>query len=201
MAEKFCTKHGPYDASLINCPFCERERGLPGAPTPLDDELATDPWGGRSGQPNRTASRPAGDDDETDFGIRARYLESEDEMTQLPESRRGVDYDPDETVVEHQEEGLLGFLVVKEGARRGQVHRISGGTTVGRSNAKLVLRDAKVSRPHAKFTVEGEAFTIWDFGSENGTFVNGERITGATPLKENDEIKIGDTVFVLKTLG
>ena len=36
--------------------------------------------------------------------------------------------------------------------------------------------------------------------SENGTFVNGEAIRGATVLQENDEIKTGDTVFVLKTL-
>lgn len=199
MAEKFCTKHGPYDANQASCPFCDRERGLPGAPTPLDDELATDPWGGQARR--APSGGPSADDDETDFGIRARHLESEDEVTQLPQRRREPDYDPDETVVEHREEGTLGFLIVKEGARRGQVHRISGGTTVGRSNAKLILRDAKVSRPHAKFTVEEDNFTIWDFGSENGTFVNGERINGATPLKENDEIRIGDSVFVLKTLS
>jgi hypothetical protein len=30
--------------------------------------------------------------------------------------------------------------------------------------------------------------------------VNGKRIKAATPLNENDEVKMGDTVFVFKAL-
>jgi hypothetical protein len=193
--EAFCEIHGPYDASLGRCPYCARERSgnLPPDPPPLDDELPTDPWGGRE--------RPSYHEEETDMGIRARVYEEED-VTQWPESRPGG-WDDDETVVERSsgEEGMLGFLIVKEGMRRGQVHRVHDGTTVGREHARLILRDPKVSRPHAKFTIEEDQFTIWDFGSENGTFVNGERIREARALEENDEIKIGDTTFVLKTLS
>ena len=70
----------------------------------------------------------------------------------------------------------------------------------GRRNAELALRDAKVCPSHAKLTVEDEQFYIWDFGSETGTCVNDERIRQATPFQENDVVKIGDSVFVLKTL-
>ena len=192
--EGFCEKHGPYEGS--RCPFCAQGRGLPPEPRPLDDELPTDPWGGRERPPARVAYG----EEETDFGFRARVYEEEEDVTQLPERRRGSEEEGDETVVERAVEGMLGFLIVREGMRRGQVHRIQHGTTIGRDQAKLILRDPKVSRPHAKVNVEDDQFIIWDLGSENGTFVNNERIRSATPLKENDIIKIGDTVFVLKTL-
>ena len=71
---------------------------------------------------------------------------------------------------------------------------------MGRKSGDLILDDPKVSNPHAKFKFENDAFEIWDFGSKNGTFVNGERIRSATKLKENDEVKIGDITFVLKVL-
>jgi hypothetical protein len=193
--EGFCDRHGPFDASQGRCPYCAQEGGLPPAPPPLDDELPTDPWGGRG---RSAPSAYEYEEEETDFGFRARLAEEEEEVTQWPERRRGLD--EDETVVERAEEGMLGFLIVKEGMRRGQVHRIHHGTTIGRDHAKIVIRDPKVSRPHAKFTIEDDQFHIWDFGSENGTFVNGEQIRGETSLNENDVIKIGDSVFVLKTL-
>ena len=189
-----CEKHGPYDASLGQCPYCAQESGPPAAPRPLDDELPTDPWGGQE--------RPAAgayDEEETDFGFRARLYE---EDTQWPERRR-EGRDIDETIPygrERGEEGLLGFLIVKEGMRRGKVYRVQNGTTIGRDQANIMIRDTKVSRPHAKFTIEDDQFVIWDFGSENGTFVNDERIREAKRLQENDVIKVGDTIFVLKIL-
>jgi hypothetical protein len=193
----FCEKHGPYDASLGGCPYCAQEGRLPAAPKPLDDEMPTDPWGGRGRQ-----GTGAYEEEETDFGFRRRLYEEEEEVTQLPERRR-LGRDLDETVVdvrERGEEGLLGFLIVREGMRRGKVYRVENGTTIGRDQANIMIRDPKVSRPHAKFTVDEDQFVIWDFGSENGTFVNDERIREAKPLQENDVIKVGDTVFVLKTL-
>lgn len=192
--EAVCERHGPYDASLGRCPYCDTGRGLPPAPPPLDDDdLETDPWGG-----HQRVAPAMSDEEETDFGIRARVY-SDEEVTEFPE-RRPADWDDDVTVAESSQEGMLGFLIVKEGMRRGQIHRIGNGTTVGRRGAKIVLHDSKVSRMHAKFTIEDAKFLIWDFGSENGTFVNGTAIREAIPLKENDVIKVGDSVFVFKTL-
>jgi hypothetical protein len=213
MTEGFCDKHGPYDASQGRCPFCARERGLPQAPPPLDDELETDPWGGRE----QAAYIPS-DEEETDPGGRAQlYQEELDEITQWPQKRIGDweddeevtqlpdrprnDWDDDATVVERSETGLLGFLIVKDGMRRGQVHKIRNGTTIGRKEAKILIRDSKISKSHAKFTIEEGQFHVWDFGTPNGTFVNGNRIREATALLENDEVRMGDTTFVLKTLA
>jgi hypothetical protein len=197
--EGFCEKHGPYDASLGRCPYCAEASGLPPAPRPLDDEMPTDPWGGQD-RPGPVAYEY--EEEETDFGFRARLAEEEEDITQLPERRR-PEWDEDVTQWDRppEAEGLLGFFIVKEGRRRGKIYRVEGGTTIGRKDANIRLSDdSKVSQQHAKLTIEDDQFTIWDFGSKNGTFVNGERIRAATPLNENDVIKVGDTVFVLKTL-
>jgi pSer/pThr/pTyr-binding forkhead associated (FHA) protein len=71
---------------------------------------------------------------------------------------------------------------------------------IGRKEGDLILDDPKVSGSHAKFTMEKDDFVIWDFGSSNGTYVNGKKIREATILEENDVIKIGDTIFVIKLL-
>ena len=72
---------------------------------------------------------------------------------------------------------------------------------VGRKEGGLIIDDPKVSSMHAKFTMEGDNFVVWDFGSSNGTYVNGKKIREATVLEENDLVKIGDTVFVVKLLN
>jgi len=48
--------------------------------------------------------------------------------------------------------------------------------------------------------IEKDEYILVDFHSKNGTFVNGERIKAETTLKENDTVKVGDVVFVLKIL-
>jgi hypothetical protein len=167
-----------------------------------DDEAPTDPWGGRGGP-------AAFDDDLEETDVRASRrgrggFDDDLDVTDLPRrmQRRGDAWDDEETIVDRPAKtGLLGWLVVKEGTRRGQFHEIKDGSTIGRDQAKVIIKDPKMSRPHAKVTVEDDQFVIWDFGSENGTFVNNEQIRGATPLQENDVVKMGDTVFVLKTLA
>jgi len=104
------------------------------------------------------------------------------------------------TELDQVETGVLGLLWVKEGRRRGKVYIVRDDTEIGRGG-DVVLDDPKVSSHHAKFRLENGQFVIWDLASRNGTFVNGERIWAATPLKENDEIKVGETVFVFKVLA
>jgi S1-C subfamily serine protease len=54
-------------------------------------------------------------------------------------------------------------------------------------------RDLDVSSRHAAIirTPDGAGFVIQDLGSRNGTFVNGKRITGDTPLQSGDVIGFG----------
>lgn len=69
----------------------------------------------------------------------------------------------------------------------------------GRSgDADLQLDDTFVSGWHARFIVTAEGLVVEDLGSTNGTFVNGDEITGPTLLAPGDQVAIGDGVFVVE---
>lgn len=198
MAEALCPRHGPYDAALGSCPYCARSgRGArPGPPQPLgDEETGARPRGGG-----------VGDDEETLWRDRRPLPESDDDddVTQFGRRGRGAAGDDleDRTEPLHEKKGLLGWLIVTDGPRRGHIYPIQHGATIGKNkmNATVVIADDKVSGLHAKVTVEEGQFVLWDFGSTNGTFVNGRRIREATKLSENDRIQVGATRLILKTL-
>ena len=190
-AEKFCPTHGPFDARYATCPYCQGSRGRPPAPAPLEEQMR---WAGDAQAEDLSTAAP--------LSVRRSAPMDDDDLTQMPRlRRRPIEGDDlDETQVERQQVGLLGWLVVKNGMRRGTFHRLSHDTTVGRRNADIVLQDPKISKTHAKFGVQNDCFVVVDLLSENGTYVNGGRISQVTPLHENDEIRVGDTLLVLKTL-
>lgn len=69
---------------------------------------------------------------------------------------------------------------------------------IGRSPDATIplLTDSSVSRLHAMIEWMDTAWTVVDDGmSRNGTFVNGERITGRRPLHHGDKIRIGECVL------
>ena len=67
---------------------------------------------------------------------------------------------------------------------------------IGRAlDCDVVVKDEKASRRHCQLRREGGTFVLEDLGSKNGTFVNGERITAAVPLKPNQSFMVGDTLF------
>ena len=84
------------------------------------------------------------------------------------------------------------------GARAGQVEAFRKAYIgIGRHPLSDVRfdaeRDLDVSSRHAAVvrTPDGAGFAIQDLGSRNGTFVNGKRITGDTPLQDGDVIGCG----------
>src|SRR6202041_3845714 len=68
---------------------------------------------------------------------------------------------------------------------------------VGRSSdLDMVLVEDMVSRKHARIAMQSDQVWIEDFGSTNGTFVNGEKIKRAR-LKEGDRVLIGTSILKL----
>ena len=68
--------------------------------------------------------------------------------------------------------------------------------TIGRSsNSSLPLKSGTISATHASIKWNKSAFKIQDERSTNGTFVNGKRIMGITPLKDGDKIRLGQFVL------
>ena len=68
----------------------------------------------------------------------------------------------------------------------------------------VVLQSTAISRSHAQLVLdeEGHLFLI-DLGSTNGTFLNGERISGSAPqlIQRSDQIQLGDKSVCIKVLG
>lgn len=70
--------------------------------------------------------------------------------------------------------------------------------TIGRSTEHndIVVNDEKVSRNHLQMVMDDNGnYSVVDLGSTNGTFVNGQRISGEVRLQQGDEVKIGQTVL------
>jgi pSer/pThr/pTyr-binding forkhead associated (FHA) protein len=73
----------------------------------------------------------------------------------------------------------------------------NGATSIGRSSASdIILKsDDYASGRHARLTRHGGLLYVEDLGSTNGTFVNGRKTVGATPLRPGDTVRIGSTTF------
>jgi hypothetical protein len=102
----------------------------------------------------------------------------------------------------------LGWLIVKAPLeKRGTIIPVQANQIIGREG-DIRWDDSRLSRHHARVTLEPPAdapeelpvFHLWPFGTTNPVFINGQEIRGATPLHENDEIRLGDTLFVFKML-
>ena len=82
------------------------------------------------------------------------------------------------------------------GTRTGQVESFQKGYVELGRHPLSDLRfdpdgDLDVSSQHAAIIRQGSAFVVRDLGSTNGTFVNGIRAAGDTPLRDGDVIGFG----------
>jgi len=67
---------------------------------------------------------------------------------------------------------------------------------IGRDPAsQLHLNDPAISRRHAEIVRQDAGYAIRDLGSANGTFVNGQRVSGWVPLCMNDVVHVGPLKF------
>ncbi len=93
------------------------------------------------------------------------------------------------------------MLVFVGGQRAGSEVPVGNQVVVGRDVgvADVVLdEDPEVSRRHATFSPAGAGLTVQDLGSTNGTFVNGQRATGAVALRTGDRVQLGATVIEVR---
>lgn len=93
------------------------------------------------------------------------------------------------------EDGELGVFAPGAGGRTRTVGR--------RPQMDLSIPwDSEVSGLHAELQGLGGEWTIVDDGlSTNGTFVNGERVSGRRRLRDGDRIRIGQTVLAYRSGG
>jgi hypothetical protein len=96
--------------------------------------------------------------------------------------------------------GLPKLRVAKAaGLRAGAAYDLSEGAVLGRgTEADIVLQDTFSSSRHARLAPQGGAVVLEDLGSTNGTYLNGEPLTGPQPLHDGDRIRIGDSEFTFE---
>ncbi len=84
------------------------------------------------------------------------------------------------------------LLVVQRGPGSGSRFLLDKDVVhAGRNpDSDIFLDDVTVSRQHAEFHRTGDAFTVTDSGSLNGTYVNRDRIDSVR-LTDGDEVQIG----------
>lgn len=69
---------------------------------------------------------------------------------------------------------------------------------IGRgSEFDMVLDEDMVSRRHAKISTFHGRLILEDLGSTNGSFVNGQRLSGSTSLNVGDKVLIGTSIMEL----
>jgi steroid delta-isomerase-like uncharacterized protein len=85
-------------------------------------------------------------------------------------------------------------LISEKGPTAGETFELLRDTTViGREeqSVDIVIADPAISRRHARLTRQGNAYTIEDLNSSNGTFVNSKRISSPVVLAEGDVVELG----------
>jgi len=72
-------------------------------------------------------------------------------------------------------------------------------SVLGRSlDADIRFDVPGVSRRHARIVVDGAHVALEDLGSQNGTYLRGERITGRATLTDGDEVRLGPVSIVFR---
>ncbi len=87
-------------------------------------------------------------------------------------------------------------LVMDLGPTPGKVYPLEKGELfVGRELTNdIVINDAEVSRRHARLISQAGGYVLEDLGSTNGTFVNGQRLTGPYILRSGETVTLGEHV-------
>ncbi len=89
-------------------------------------------------------------------------------------------------------------FVMRAGPTIGKVYPLEAPEiTIGRESTNAIsINDVEVSRKHARLELRGSSYVIQDLGSTNGTFVNGQRVTGPQGLNPGDSISLGEGIVL-----
>lgn len=90
-------------------------------------------------------------------------------------------------------------LVMHSGPTPGKTFLLEGDVlTIGREASNpIAINDAEISRKHSQLVAQGGKYVLTDLGSTNGTFVNGQRLTGQHVLQPGEVISLGEQISLL----
>jgi pSer/pThr/pTyr-binding forkhead associated (FHA) protein len=90
-------------------------------------------------------------------------------------------------------------LVIRSGVDVGKEFILDKNELIiGREQtADITISDPEISRRHARLFFQNGGYIIEDLGSTNGTFVNGQKISGPYLLRPGEVVNFGEHVSVL----
>jgi pSer/pThr/pTyr-binding forkhead associated (FHA) protein len=90
-------------------------------------------------------------------------------------------------------------FVMRSGPTPGATYSLDGDQMViGRDSTNgVVINDSEISRKHARLIFQGGKYVLEDLGSTNGTFINGQRITGQVVLRSGDIVSLGEQIVLM----
>jgi pSer/pThr/pTyr-binding forkhead associated (FHA) protein len=96
----------------------------------------------------------------------------------------------------------LASLLVRSGAMKGRRLAVKVPVVnIGRADFNdIVISDPSVSTSHAKLQRRDDIWMLTDLGSTNGTFVEGERLSGEVPLGPGTTVKFGEVAVLFEPL-
>ncbi|HEY7613151.1 MAG TPA: FHA domain-containing protein [Gemmatimonadales bacterium] len=94
----------------------------------------------------------------------------------------------------------LASLLVRSGALRGRRLPVTvASVNIGRADYNdLVIADPSVSTTHARLQRKDDVWVLTDLGSTNGTYVEGEPVTGDTALTPGTTLRFGDVAALFE---
>jgi predicted component of type VI protein secretion system len=96
----------------------------------------------------------------------------------------------------------LASLLVRSGAFRGKRLPVKAPVVnIGRADYNdVVIAEPSVSTTHAKLQRRDDIWVLSDLGSTNGTYVEGEPVTGETALTPGTTLKFGEVAVLFEPL-
>jgi pSer/pThr/pTyr-binding forkhead associated (FHA) protein len=91
-------------------------------------------------------------------------------------------------------------LVIEKNGKRSRVVELSGTQAcIGRAHGNEVrIPSADVSRRHCQLRVDEGLLKIEDLESVNGTYLNGDLLTGEAVLRPGDRLEVGPVQFMVE---
>jgi len=92
----------------------------------------------------------------------------------------------------------LASLLIRSGALKGKRFPVKAATVnIGRADHNdVVITDPSVSTSHARIQRRDNVWMLSDVGSTNGTYVEGERVTGESPLSPGATVRFGEVAVL-----
>ena len=102
---------------------------------------------------------------------------------------------------EKTRKGISVFVIVEPRQHRGASFTLSNSLTLGRvpDNDIALDDDTFMSSHHARIEIRPEGVWVVDLDSTNGTFVNGQRVSGDRSLRKGDRLQVGSTVLEMRS--